>query len=362
MASRLFSNPPGWRVGALSLALLCGVPSVTDAAPSLGSAATSPPPRAVKWVPASNVTAVPAGALTTAWPLVLPCVSPRWLNVAGYEGTLLWSNRVASKQVSLGEEAKRETLVLPPSLGSELLERIWVSSGPIVAGVYLDCKPSDEDNAEHAIEWSLGDGQPSFEVTARYAVATTPRAWRVNRWIEPQSRNLLAPERDKPAHFTSQIVAARDPRAAAAASVRFTRDILADLRDLIALACAGRRCANSVQSLGRAALRAARDANPVHERLDRRSGEVEPFGHKYEWRVSTQESETRVGCYATSTDQILCELTLTTVTGESLRYDAWYSELELLQPRGAIEFSTAPSGAARVTISGAALALRGVEP
>jgi len=121
---------------ALLATLLCGTPRATGAAPAVGNTAPRAPLRVVALVPASRVVVPPADALVTAWPFALPCANPRWLDVAGYrQGTLFWSTISGSKQVSFGQELTNETLILPASLTSGSLERLWVASGPILEAV-----------------------------------------------------------------------------------------------------------------------------------------------------------------------------------------------------------------------------------
>lgn len=278
--------------------------------------------------------------------------------MAGYHGgTLFWSNASGAKQVSSGQELATESLILPPNLGAGGLDRLWVASGPIIEGVYLDCSANDDAGSEHALEWNLSPSKQVFEVTARYRAPRRPRARRVGRWIDAPVRA----EPSKPsdfAPFVSRITWPGKPaEAVAAESVRFTRDMLFDLRELIAVACAGRRCAEVMQGFSLAALEAARVSRAVYERLDQQRADVQPFGHKYEWRVSANGARAQVGCDVTSSYQILCELALTTATGQRLNYDAWYSKIELVAPSGVVEFST-DRGGTRVTISGAPLALQ----
>jgi hypothetical protein len=303
----------------------------------------------------------PADALFTAWPVALPCANPRWLDVAGYrQGTLFWSTVSGSKQVSFGHELTNETLILPASLTSELLERLWVSSGPMLEAVRLDCKASGDHYEEPSIEWNVIPKVRRVETTARYRIPAIPRPRRLQRWINPPTHNSASPKREKLAPFSTQIAwGRRKGDDVSQPSIRLTFDMLADLREVIAVGCAGRRCANILQSYVNVTVEVTRDLKPRYEQLDQETRQVQPFGHYYEWRVTTDAAQIQVGCYDTWSDQILCELTLTTSEREILRYDAWYSKIELTEPSGLIEFTVVEGGGARVTIAGAALALRG---
>jgi hypothetical protein len=141
-------------------------------------------------------------------------------------------------------------------------------------------------------------------------------------------------------------------------SIRLTRDLLSDLREVVRVACDGGRCGNVMQLFVSAATKILRVSRPKYQRLDQETGAVEPFGHYSEWRVSADAAQARVGCRDSSTGQVLCDLTLTMHTGEVLQYDTLLSTLTLEKPAGHIEFSQFPSGGALVTISGEALALR----
>jgi hypothetical protein len=284
--------------------------------------------------------------------------------MAGYrQGTLFWSSVSGSKQISFGQELTNETLILPASLTSGLLERLWVSSGPMLEAVRLDCKASGDHYEEPAIEWNVIPKAGRVEVTARYRVPAIPKRRRLERWINPPSRNAAFPGRNKLAPFSAQIAwGRRKGDDISKPSIRLTFDMLADLREVISVGCAGRRCANILQSFVTTTIEVMRDPKPRYEQLDQETGQVEPFGHHYEWRVTTNAAQVQVGCYNTSSDQILCELTLTTSTREVLHYDAWYSTIELIEPSGLIEFTALEGGGARVTISGAAIALRGAPP
>ncbi len=347
-------------------AVLFGAPGTAEGAPAAADPGSNPPTRVVQFVPATQALTPPSNALTTSWPVVAPCASPRWLDVAGYHGgTLRWSNVAGSKQVWLGQELASESLVLPANTTPGMLERLWVSAGPTPEGIYLDCGVNDDGRGDHSIEWNLSDSKQAFEVTARYRAPRTPRAWRVARWIEAPIRDVPTKPTDF-APFVAKIMWDDKPeRDVAAASLSFTHDMLTDLRDLIAVACGERRCANVMRTFSVAARNATRDPKAAYERLDKKITEVEPFGHRYEWRMSTEAAQALVGCDVTSSYQILCELSLTTTGGERLNYNAWYSTLELVDPTGSvgptgsIEFVTDPGGGTRLTISGAALALRG---
>ena len=341
-------------------AVLFGAPGTAEGAPAAADPGSNPPTRVVQFVPATQALTPPSNALTTSWPVVASCASPRWLDVAGYHGgTLRWSNVAGSKQVWLGQELASESLVLPANTTPGMLERLWVSAGPTPEGIYLDCGVNDDGRGDHSIEWNLSDSKQAFEVTARYRAPRTPRAWRVARWIEAPIRDVPTKPTDF-APFVAKIMWDDKPeRDVAAASLSFTHDMLTDLRDLIAVACGERRCANVMRTFSVAARNATRDPKAAYERLDKKITEVEPFGHRYEWRMSTEAAQALVGCDVTSSYQILCELSLTTTGGQRLNYNAWYSTLELVDPTGSIEFVTEPGGGTRLTISGAALALRG---
>lgn len=292
----------------------------------------------------------------------MPCPNPRWLDLEGHhQGTLFWSSASGAKQVSFGQELKTETLVLPASVTSGVLERLWVSSGPILEAVYLDCTGSHTGDADPSIEWRLSPKVRRFEVTARYTIPRIPRGWRLERWVEPPTAFPIdSGGKGNFSPFLVQIAWGPEKSGdASAPSIRLTRDALSDLRDLVASGCAGRRCARVMLSFRQTILELIRDPKPAYERLDWQSGEVQPFGHKYEWRLSTKAAEVRVGCHVTSTDQVLCDLTLTTSAGEVLDYNAFYAEVKLTEPSGFMGFETLARGEARVTISGAALALRG---
>jgi hypothetical protein len=306
------------------------------------------------------VTMSPADALVTPWPVILPCANPRWFDQEGYrQGTLFWSS-ASGKQVSFGQELKTETLVLPASLTSGVLERLWVLSGPILDAVYLDCTGSYTGDAEPSIEWRVLPEGRRVEVTARYTIPRIPRGWRLERWVERPAASIVSEGKGDSSPFLAQIaLRLKESGDTSLPSIRLTRDALSDLRDLIAFGCVGRRCAHIVPSFRRTILEVIRDPKPTYERLDKETRQVQPFGHKYEWRMSTKAAQVRVGCYVTSTDQILCELTLTTSAGEVLDYNAFYAEVKFVAPSGFIGFETLARGEARVTISGAALALRG---
>ncbi len=352
----LCSGPNPWNPGmfALFVALLCAAPRTSGAAPQA-------PSRVVALVPASRVVIPPTDALVTAWPLAPPCADPRWFDVAGErQGTLFWSSISGSRQLSFGQALTNETLVLPSSLTSGALERLWVSSGPNPVAIYLNCKEGSDQYAEPSIEWNVISNEKRAEVTARYGVAAIPKPKRLERWINPPTRNSASPERDNLAPFSVQL--GREWRRihnVSKPSIRLTLDMLADLREVIAVGCAGRRCTNVFPSLVSATLEVMRDPRVRYEQLDQDTLQVEPFGHYYEWRITGDTAQAKVGCYSTWSDQVLCELTLTTSAHEILHYDAWNSKIELTEPSGLIEFAALEGGGARVTISGAALALRG---
>lgn len=356
MAARIRSNLRKLSMCVWAAALALGVSTATRAAP------TSPAARIAALVPASDVTRPPADALVTAWPLVSPCANPRWIDVEGYrQGTLFWSSVSGAKQVSFGPELESETFVLPASLTSGALDRLWISSGPMLQAVYVDCKGSYTGDAEPSIEWRVVPDAARVEVTARYTIPRIPKRWRLERWRlerwleRPDPFSTVVREKGERSRFWSGLQEGSDM---SLPSIRLTRDALSDLRDLIASGCGGGRCARVMHSFRSTILEVIRDPQPTYERLDQKTGEVEPFGHKYEWRVSTKSAQVRVGCYVTSTDQILCELSLTTSAGQSLNFDAFYAEVKLAEPSGYIEFETLTRGETRVTISGAALALR----
>jgi len=340
---------------ALLAVIILAVPTGTGAAPL-------PPPQPVARVAAAAAVTPPTNALVTPWPLAKPCARPRWLGIAGRrEGTLFWSNASGSRQASFGQESPNDALPLPADLPPELFNRLWVSSGPMPEAIYVDCKPSDDGSDEHAIEWSAIPQREKAEVTARYTIPRMPRGRRLARWLEPPKSLALFPETDKPAPFLAQIGWGRGKAEdVSKPSIRFTRDFLADLRDLVALGCSNRRCASVLQSISGTILQATTDPNPTYERLDQETGQVEPLGHKYEWRMSTRAMQVRVGCldFGADAHQLLCELTLTTSRREVIQFDAFHAEIKLVEPKGFIGFAEIEGGRARVTISGAALALR----
>jgi hypothetical protein len=161
----------------------------------------------------------------------------------GIGSDLVWSSDDGRTVLRFPPQARNKPARLARTFPGDRLQRVLVDALPQTLQhrslLHLGCSGGS------SVEWGPC-ADDSCSVTASYRVPRMYRAWRSEHWTTPT--RAPAPYDDWPdVHYSrfKQRIAWRkagDPEIERQ-SVRFTRDIVADLRDCLAAACVGGRCA-----------------------------------------------------------------------------------------------------------------------
>jgi hypothetical protein len=318
---------------------------------------------------AAQAPTAPTPALHTPWPAVLPCARPRWALLPAHpHDDLVWAGRDPHLAITFPRSTDEARVRLAPRFPAGQLERLSSARAGATPArwIHLECALRPGDTAEHAsLEWTTSRAG-LVEVSASYPISAVPRPRRIERWVEPSSPYDDETTTEGPSRFRAAI-AGRGRTAAQLAepSVRLARDLAADLRDVLRAACGRGRCASLIQATDAALATFIRAKAPTYARLDKDGTEVEPFGHGYKWTATGDGATVRISCGDHTnglTYQTLCAITVDLGAAGTISYDAFrYEAIELDPPAGGIRFEHAGKET-RVTISGAALAMRAAPP
>jgi len=283
-------------------------------------AATAPPAPAAEPAPV---------VVTTPWPAELPCAHPSkfWFNESF--GTVTWSSADGGETHSLAGSTVRDRKRVPRGFPTGRLTRLTIPGNgaklPHLIGG-LDCRRDSDD-----IMWGpCTDGICQVSVTYPGRPLSKVKQ-RTRHWTDeiPGSPWAdTAPDvhwnrflRDIGRKETSDPDAARE-------SMRFTRAFVRELRDLLAVACRRRRCAQPARDADAALAAYLRDPSPIHANAAQH--EADHWNYVWKWTATGGGVTLRLSCDdMTESRSELCDLTLDLPGDLTLNYGTFEQRIEI---------------------------------
>jgi hypothetical protein len=204
------------------------------------------PPQASPAASRTPTTLAAATVHTTPWPLVLPCAHPNRLWFArGVAGEIRWSSTDGATARSFEAKGDERSLPLTRDFPTGRLDRVSGAAVPTV-------RASPAEHRRWMGLWCANGGALAWEVcetstcplSVAYLAGPRPLATRVDRWTRPHPSPRRDDAQEKHGSLFLNQISDRKPADEARASMaaRFSRDIAADFRDMLAFACPARRC------------------------------------------------------------------------------------------------------------------------
>jgi hypothetical protein len=262
-----------------------------------------------------------AATFATPWPARLPCAHPLTLALdEGIDSDVAWSSDDGATVLRFQPQPPDKPARLARTFPGARLRRVAVDAVPKKLRhdwlLQLGCR------GNLSVEWGPCSGDVC-SVTADYNVPRMYKAWRTEHWTTPTRAPV--PYDDWPdihySRFKQRIGWRKQGDAEIERqSLRLTRDIVADLRDCLAAACTGGRCAQPIhaaESLLRAYL-ADRDTRYL---MSEHGKAYDNWNTGWTWDATAGGTTLKTNCVDISeSTQVLCSLELEIGGGLRLIY------------------------------------------
>ncbi len=246
--------------------------------------------------------ALPASAraaevFDTPWPIRQPCAHPADLSLDQWvKDDVVWASNDASVSLTFSPQPPDKSVRLARTFPTDRLRRLTVAALPeqLRYGWLLHLGCGDESS----VDWGpCAAGR--CDVTASYRVPRAPMAVRVDRWTKPMPYPGFDPDEVPDLRYSLffKHIGYRklgDPEIERQ-SLRLTRDLVADLRDFLRVACRRSACSALVLGVARVADAYLADRAPRYTSVEHHKA-YDHWNRGWNWQVAAGGATVKAGC------------------------------------------------------------------